>query len=174
MMSLSLVPCAATFAALLLLSAPSSAAVSITPPPTTVSTPAQDAAATCVPVEAMTASLLYGQWAVRYTNPPAGLSPTATLMLQRHAEFSESLAGTVTRSRTGTALAQTASAALAGDLDGGLLLLDESADRIRITAAWNGEMVPGSCGREFTGLWKDMTDTADNSPSVAFTLKKLP
>ena len=171
MMSLSLVPCAATFAALLLLSAPSSAAVSVTPPPAAVSTPAQDAATACVPVEAMTSPLLYGQWAVRYTNPPAGLPPTATLVLQRHAEFSESLAGTVTRSGADTALAQ---AALAGDLDGGLLLLDESTDKIRITATWNGETVPGSCGSEFTGLWKDMTDTADNSPSVAFTLKKLP
>ena len=171
MMSLSLVPCAATFAALLLLSAPSSAAVSVTPPPAAVSTPAQDAATACVPVEAMTAPLLYGQWAVRYTNPPAGLPPTATLVLQRHAEFSESLAGTVTRSGADTALAQ---AALAGDLDGGLLLLDESTDKIRITATWNGETVPGSCGAEFTGLWKDMTDTADNSPSVDFTLKKLP
>ena len=174
MMSLSLMPRAATFSAMLLLSAASPAAVSVTPPPAAVSNPAQNAGAACVPVEAMTAPLLYGQWAVRYTNPPAGLPPTATLVLQRHAEFSESLAGTVTRSGADTALAQTASAALAGDLDGGLLLLDESADNVRITATWNGEILSGSCGTEFTGLWKDMTDTADNSPSVAFTLKKLP
>ena len=126
---------------------------------------------TRLPVYVIDAPLLYGRWAVRYTNPPAGLPATATLVLQRHAEFSESLAGTVTRSSTGVAQAP---AALAGDLDGGLLLLDESADKIRITATWNGEIVPGSCGLEFAGLWKDMTATADNSPSVAFTLKKLP
>lgn len=170
MMSLSFASCAAMFSALLLLSAPSSAAVLGTPPSTAVSAPTPNAAPACVPAEAMTAPLLYGRWAVRYTQPPPGLPPTATLVLQRHAEFSESLAGTVTRAAQG----QAASAALAGDLDGGLLLLDESADKIRITATWNGEIVPGSCGTEFTGLWKDLTAAADNSPSVAFTLKKLP
>ncbi len=123
----------------------------------------------------MTAPLLYGRWAVRYTQPPDGLPTTATLVLQRHAEFSESLAGTVSRTinRNGTDPALT-QAALAGDIDGGLLLLDESADKVRITATWNGEVVPGSCGTEFAGLWKDMTAEADNAPSVAFTLKKLP
>ena len=129
------------------------------------------ASASCPLADAMTAPLLYGRWAVRYTNPPAGLPGTATLMLQRHAEFSESLAGTVSRSGAGPSMAQ---AALAGDIDGGLLLLDESADRIRITATWNAEVVPGSCGTEFAGLWKDMNAEADNAPSVAFTLKKLP
>lgn len=119
----------------------------------------------------LTAPHLYGRWAVRYTNPPPGLPPTATLVLQRHAEFSESLAGTVSRPGAGPALAR---AALAGDIDGGLLLLDESADKIRITASWNGEAVLGSCGTEFVGQWKDLTADADNAPSVAFTLKKLP
>ena len=171
MMPLPLVPFAAMFAALLLLSVPSLAAVLAPPPMAAVSAPAQNTAPACLPAEAMTAPLLYGRWAVRYTNPPTGLPATATLVLQRHAEFSESLAGTVTRSSTGVAQAP---AALAGDLDGSLLLLDESADKIRITATWNGEIVPGSCGLEFAGLWKDMTATADNSPSVAFTLKKLP
>ena len=119
----------------------------------------------------MTAPLLYGRWAVRYTNPPVNLPSTATLVLQRHAEFSESLAGTVTRSVTGSAPTL---AALAGDIDGVLLLLDESADKVRITATWNGEAVPGSCGTEFSGLWKDMNAAADNAPSVVFTLKKIP
>lgn len=115
--------------------------------------------------------MLYGRWAVRYIQPPAGLPTTATLLLQRHAEFSESLAGTVSRTGGRANLDQ---AALAGDIDGGMLLLDESSDNIRITATWNGEMVAGSCGTQFTGLWKDMTAEADNAPSVAFTLKKLP
>ena len=164
----SFVPSAAALAAWLLLSAPSLAAVLVPAP--AASAPTQNAAPACVPAQALTAPLLYGRWAVRYTDPPAGLPPTATLVLQRHAEFSESLAGTVTRPAQG----QAASAALAGDIDGGLLLLDESADNVRITATWNGEIVPDSCGTQFTGLWKDLTAAADNSPSVAFTLKKLP
>ena len=125
----------------------------------------------CLDTTNLTAPLLYGRWAVRYTNPPVNLPATATLVLQRHAEFSESLAGTVTRSVTGSAPAL---AALAGDIDGTLLLLDESADKVRITATWNGEAVPGSCGTEFFGFWKDMTAAADNAPSVVFTLKKIP
>lgn len=160
-----LLRCSAPLAALLAVNAMAAAALPSTPPP----------AAICVPADAMTAPLLYGRWAVRYTQPPAGLPTTATLVLQRHAEFSESLAGTVSRTfnRNGTGPALT-QAALAGDIDGGLLLLDESADKVRITATWNGEVVPGSCGTEFAGLWKDMTAEADNAPSVAFTLKKLP
>ena len=45
----------------------------------------------------MKADQLYGQWAVRFDHPPAGLPARATVRLQRHAEFSESLAGTVSR-----------------------------------------------------------------------------
>ena len=132
--------------------------------------PATPTSPACLSAESLTAPLLYGRWAVRYTHPPAGLPAIATMLLQRHAEFSDSLAGTVSRSGSSPDLAK---AALAGDIDGALLLLDESSDRVRITATWNAEMVPGSCGTEFAGLWKDMTAEADNAPSVAFSLKKM-
>ena len=121
----------------------------------------------------MKASQLFGRWAVRYSNPPPGLPATATLVLERHAEFSDSLAGTVTRPAPAGQRAP-AQAALAGDLDGGLLLLDESSDNIRITASWNGEMVPGSCGTAFAGQWKDLSADMDNMPDIQFTLTRLP
>jgi hypothetical protein len=122
----------------------------------------------------MKASQLFGRWAVRYSNPPPGLPATATMLLERHAEFSESLAGTVSRPASQPASGQPRQAALAGDLDGGLLLLDESSDNIRITASWNGEMVPGSCGTAFAGQWKDLSTDMDNMPDIAFTLTRLP
>lgn len=130
----------------------------------------------CPAPEAMKASQLFGRWAVRYSNPPPGLPATATMVLERHAEFSDSLAGTVTRpAPTLQAKTQTPTqAALAGDLDGGLLLLDESSDNIRITASWNGEMVPGSCGTAFAGQWKDLSADMDNTPDIRFTLTRLP
>jgi len=143
----------------------------VLPPVSAVPSALSPTTSACQDTASLTAPLLYGRWAVRYTNPPVNLPATATLVLQRHAEFSESLAGTVTRSVTGSAPTL---AALAGDIDGVLLLLDESADKVRITATWNGEAVPGSCGTEFSGLWKDMTAAADNAPSVVFTLKKIP
>ncbi|OYY52358.1 MAG: hypothetical protein B7X59_09025, partial [Polaromonas sp. 39-63-203] len=101
-----------------------------------------------------------------------------TVRLQRHAEFSDSLAGVVSRDIGGagsqagsTGLA--ARAALAGDLDEGMLLLDESSDNVSITGTWNGEMVEGSCGRVFRGTWKDTSASAKpDAPDLVFTLTR--
>ena len=125
----------------------------------------------------MKADQLYGRWAVRFAGPPAGLPERAVMLLRRHAEFSESLAGTVSRAlgRAGIPTAHAAQAALAGDLEDGMLLLDESSDNISITGTWNGEMRPGSCGRVFEGVWKDTSaDAASDAADVAFTLTRLP
>ena len=128
----------------------------------------------------MQATQLYGRWAVEFAHPPAGMPAQASLQLTRHAEFSESLAGTVSRTFSSTAGkplvdGHAAQAALAGDLDEGLLLLDESSDNVRITGTWNGEMKPGSCGRVYQGYWKDTSaNAAPDTPDLAFTLTKLP
>jgi len=128
----------------------------------------------------MKAAQLYGLWAVRFTNPPAGLPARATMLLERHAEFAESLAGVVSRdlgpAGGSKAIAgHAAKAVLAGDLEGGMLLLDESSDNLSITGTWNGEMIEGSCGKVFQGNWKDTSSSApDNAPDVPFTLTRLP
>ena len=122
----------------------------------------------------MKADQLHGRWAVVFANPPAGLPAQATLLLQRHAEFSESLAGTVSRA-LGSAAGHSAQAALAGDLDEGILLLDESSDHVSITGTWNGEMRAGSCGTVYQGHWKDTSrSAAPDTPDIPFTLTKLP
>ena len=134
----------------------------------------------CPAVAGVPAARLYGAWAVQFVNPPVGMPSTATMLLERHAEFSESLAGTVNRAvgvATGSAAAQQRSikAALAGDFEDGILILDESSNSINITGTWNGEMVAGSCGKEFRGNWKDTSSSAPaNAPDVPFTLRKLP
>ena len=136
--------------------------------------------AACPPALSMKADQLYGRWAVRFDHPPAGLPERATMLLKRHAEFSESLAGTVSRdlgaaAGTPAIAGHAAEAALAGDLDEGMLLLDESSDRISITGTWNGEMQPGSCGRVYQGRWKDTSaSAAPDAPDIAFTLTRLP
>ncbi len=128
----------------------------------------------CPPADAMRAEQLYGQWAVRFIHPPAGLPEQATMRLQRHAEFSESLAGTVSR-EVGRAAGHSAQAVLAGDLDEGMLLLDESSDKVSITGTWNGEMKPGSCGKVYQGQWKDTSrSAAPDATGVPFTLTRLP
>ncbi|MES2188547.1 MAG: hypothetical protein V4454_00375 [Pseudomonadota bacterium] len=140
---------------------------------------AQSAASSaCTPAKDMKAAQLFGLWSASFTNPPAGLPDKATMLLQQHAEFSESLSGTVSRNMDGVrqpAAGHAAKAALAGDLDEGMLLLDESSDNIAITGTWNGEMVAGSCGRIFRGVWKDTSKSAaPDSPDVPFTLTRLP
>ena len=134
----------------------------------------------CAPAASMKADQLYGRWAVRFTAPPAGLPDRATMLLKRHAEFSESLSGTVSRDlkqAVGAApsAGHAAEAALAGDLDEGMLLLDESSDKISITGTWNGEMQPGSCGQVYQGVWKDTSASAlPDAADVPFTLTRLP
>ncbi|MES2414065.1 MAG: hypothetical protein V4614_09705 [Pseudomonadota bacterium] len=136
-------------------------------------------AQTCTPARDMKAAEIFGLWAVSFSNPPAGLPTRATMLLERHAEFSESLAGMVSRNLEALggkpAAGHAPRAALAGDLDEGMLLLDESSDNISITGTWNGEMVAGSCGKAFKGVWKDTSKSAaPDSPEVPFTLTRLP
>lgn len=136
-------------------------------------------AVVCTPAREMKASEIFGLWSASFTNPPPGLPGKATLLLERHAEFSDSLAGMVSRNmddvRGKPATSHAAKAALAGDLDEGMLLLDESSDNIAITGTWNGEMVPGSCGKVFRGVWKDTSKTAaPDTPEIPFTLTRLP
>ena len=134
----------------------------------------------CLPASQMKAEQLFGVWTVRFASPPAGLPAMATMRLERHEEFSDSLAGVVLRQLPrvigkAAAGAHAGTAQLAGDLDGGLLLLDESSDNVSITGTWNGEMVEGSCGKMFRGTWKDTSASAPaNAPDIPFTLTKKP
>ena len=134
----------------------------------------------CPAVAGVPAARLYGAWAVQFENPPVAMPSTATMLLERHAEFSESLAGTVSRAfsvATGSAGAgqRSIKAALAGDYEDGILILDESSNNINITGTWNGEVVKDSCGRLFKGVWKDTSSSAPlDAPDVPFTLRKLP
>lgn len=134
----------------------------------------------CPAAQDIKAEQLFGLWTARFTNPPEGLPATATMLLERHAEFSESLAGMVSRdlgSAGGSAkiAGHASKAALAGDLEDGMLLLDESSDSISITGTWNGEMVKDSCGKLFQGHWKDTSSSAPaDAADVPFTLRKLP
>ncbi|MES2979257.1 MAG: hypothetical protein V4731_12605 [Pseudomonadota bacterium] len=135
------------------------------------------APADCVSAQAAKAPHLYGLWTASFTHPPRGLPAQATMLLERHAEFSESLAGVVSRDLSGApdgAVAGHAGKAfLAGDIEDGILTLDESSNAINITATWNGEIVKDSCANKITGVWKDTSSAApSDAPEIAFTLTK--
>ena len=135
---------------------------------------------TCPTAQTMKAVQLHGLWKVAFVKPPGGLPDKATMLLEQHAEFSDSLAGTLSRNlgaARGTAAiaGHAAKAFLAGDLEDGVLVLDESSDNLSITGTWNGEIVNDSCGKVIKGVWKDTSHSAaDNTPDVPFTLTRMP
>jgi hypothetical protein len=130
----------------------------------------------CPPAIKMKAPQLYGLWRIEFINPPRGLPSQATMLLERHAEFSESLAGVVGRDLSaapgGQVPGHAAKAFLAGDLEEGFLLLDESSNGVNITGTWNGELVEGSCGQRIKGYWKDTSSSAPDGepPEVPFSM----
>jgi len=72
--------------------------------------------------------------------------PAATLHLAKHPEYAGTLRGHLERGGRRFEIA--------GDVGDGELTLDESDDGARISAAWLGDVVEGSCGREIRGVWK--------------------
>jgi hypothetical protein len=128
----------------------------------------------CFSAKSIKAPQLYGIWQVTFTNPPAGLPKTAVMLLEKHKEFSDSLSGIVSRDGV-TASGHTAKAALAGDVEDGFVILDESSNNISISGTWNGQLVEASCGREVKGVWKDTSNSAPpDAPEVPYTMVKRP
>ena len=131
----------------------------------------------CRSIKDIKAPQLYGLWQVSFTNPPAGLPTAATLLLEKHEEFSDSLQGVVTRKLPALQIAKDGhapKAALAGDVEDGFVILDESSNNVSISGTWNGQLVEGACGREVNGVWKDTSaSAATDAPEVPFTMKKL-
>lgn len=132
----------------------------------------------CAPASSLRAPQLYGVWQATFTRPPAGLPARALVLLEKHEEFSDSLAGIVSREgglpdTSATLAGHAARAALAGDIEDGLLVLDESSNNISISGTWNGQVTEGSCGRQIKGVWRDTSASAPpDSPDVAFTLTR--
>ncbi len=134
----------------------------------------------CPPPAQLKPAQMHGLWRASFDKPPAGLPASATLLLERHAEFADSVAGFVSRdlgAAAGSAAiaGHRAKAQLAGDLEDGHLSLDESSNGVSITGTWNGELVASSCGKKVVGVWKDTSDSAPpDAKDVPFTLDKVP
>lgn len=82
------------------------------------------------------------------------------MLLRQHPEFSESLRGELSYGTTNSIAS--------GDLEGGEVNLDESSNRINMTATWTGHLVPSSCGKEIRGEWQDLTKNTRS----AFVLRR--
>jgi hypothetical protein len=100
---------------------------------------------------------LYGLWRAQFE----GLDQGALVLLEAHPEYPGFTGGV---SRSGV------KSLLAGDLDQGVVGLEESDDGTRISASWQGELVEQSCGKEIRGTWtNEITDR-----KYPFVLRKLP
>jgi hypothetical protein len=104
--------------------------------------PAAFAAAPCPVAAEVTQADLLGAWQAVFD----GSDPAGTLRLEPHPQYAGSFTGTLERGGERRRLA--------GDVDEGDVTLEESADGVHIAAAWIGEVVEGSCGREIRGTWK--------------------
>lgn len=128
----------------------------------------------CTPAKQLKPAQIHGLWRVSFQPAPVGLPATAKMLIERHAEFSDSVAGYVSRELKSASGGHAPRAQLAGDLEDGFLTLDESSNGVNITGTWNGEMVEGSCGKKVTGTWKDMSSSApSDAPEIPFTLEKI-
>ncbi|WP_139351855.1 hypothetical protein [Polaromonas sp. A23] len=142
--------------------------------------PSPSGSAACTPAKQLKPTQIHGLWRVRFQPAPQGLPADARMLIERHAEFSDSVAGHVSRDlgpATGNAASRAGHASraqLAGDLEEGFLTLDESSNGVSITGTWNGEMVEGSCGKKVVGTWKDVSSSAPaNAPDIPFTMEKV-
>ena len=107
----------------------------------------------CPPTRSFQAPQLYGAWKIELI----ANGQTGRLILRQHPEFSESLRAELSYGKT-TSIAS-------GDIEEGELNLDESSDRISITATWTGKLVESSCGKEIRGEWHDVAKNI-SSPFV--------
>jgi hypothetical protein len=86
-------------------------------------------------------------------------SNDALIELGPHPDYQGSLRGSVTRGNS--------TSPVAGDIEDGELLLEESANGKNITATWTGRVLESSCGQTIEGTWND----ALTSTTRPFTLK---
>jgi hypothetical protein len=96
----------------------------------------------CPHASEVTAADLLGLWRAEFVEG----GQAGTLVLEKHPLYTLSVSGSISRGA--------ARSRLAGDVEDGEFILEESADGQHIAAAWIGEVVEGSCGREIRGEWR--------------------
>lgn len=96
----------------------------------------------CPHASEATQAVLLGLWRAEFE----GAGHVGTILLEKHPLYTQSLSGTINRGGERRPVV--------GDVEDGEFTLEESADGVRITATWLGEVVEGSCGREIRGSWK--------------------
>ena len=119
----------------------------------------------CADAHAVRSADLYGDWQARFDATAKRPASTARVSFIPHPETAGALSGRIVREQ---ADGSTQTSVLAGGVGDGQFGIEESADAIEITGLWNGDVVPGSCGRLIRGTWIDPADDSERG----FVLKK--
>ncbi len=117
------------------------------------------AATSCPDAKAVRSADLYGDWQAAFKATAKRPASQAHLTFTPHPETADALSGRIDRPAGAAQAAQTS--VLAGGVGDGQFGIEESADKINITGLWNGDVVPGSCGREIRGTWIDPVDDSE-------------
>ena len=117
------------------------------------------AGASCLDAKAVRSADLYGDWQATFNASPKRAASRANVNFTPHPETAGALSGRIVRAAEDGRAAQTS--VLAGGIGDGQFGIEESADEIKITGLWNGDVVPGSCGREIRGIWIDPADDSE-------------
>lgn len=104
--------------------------------------PPGGATAACPPAHEVGQAQMLGLWRAEFQ----GLWQGATLLLEKHPVYAQSISGAINRNGE--------RGMVVGDMEEGEFTLEESADGKRIAATWLGDAVEGSCGREIRGTWQ--------------------
>lgn len=144
--------------ALLLALAASAGAQTPAAPPAAPARPAASASPACPAPGQMEARHLFGLWRVDVE----GEQQPFTVLFEKHPETDDRVYGGINR--------QGRQSLLAGDVDDGVLALDESDDGLQISAVWSGNVVAGSCGKEIRGTWTNLKTDKESG----FVLRKAP
>lgn len=99
---------------------------------------------------------LQGEWVGSLTDR----DETIRMVLGPHPEWTGNVKGSI--SRPGSHYP------MVGDVNQGIITLEESADGSRITGTWLGEVVEGSCGTEIHGSYLE----GENDPPHTFIMRK--
>lgn len=101
--------------------------------------------ASCTETQALINTDLFGVWLLEWQSGTSGVSAASTtrLTLERNPEFAESLAGHYLRDGIRHEVF--------GDIEAGMLDLEESNNGKDIMAIWRGRVIEGSCGKAILG-----------------------
>ena len=116
------------------------------------------AASPCPTPAQVSQSQLLGLWRAEFEGLPRG----ATVLMEKHPDDEGRVSGMINRDGERSRLA--------GELDEGEFMMEESADGTHISGVWIGEVAEGSCGREIRGTWQEEKDPPR---PYRFVLRKL-